>query len=186
MTYFSIDDGNLVASAKPPEGAKLFKHQLRLLLPPLVTELHRSIRAWSLAGYSPGPVWPRRIYFNEEGVVAFHFLDGARPNRVMAVGGAPALAAWLVLLDKWIETFVVLARARTVWTVAELTSALPFVAPAYLPERLVAHPPNNWERVAQALALSIADGELKGTPTNRHWQPSATSTRERPKLYSQS
>lgn len=170
MAYFAIVDGHLVKSADPPDGARLFKHQLRFLLPPMVTELHQAVRAWALAGYSPGPIWPRRIYFNEQGEIAFHFLEGAQPARIVAGGGAPALAAWLVLLDKWVETFVVLARARTVWTLEELTCALPFVSPAYLPERLVAHPPNNWEQVAQALALSIADGQLQGAPTNRHWQ----------------
>jgi len=169
MAYYSIINGKLVVSAEPPEGAKPFKHQLRLLLPPLVTELHKSIRAWSIAGYSPGAIWTRRIYFNERGLITFRFLNGSKPQTVMAIGGAADLAAWLVLLDMWMETFVVLARARTVWSIAELTAALPFVTPAYLPDKLVAHPPDNWERVARALALSLADGQLAGTPTNRHW-----------------
>ncbi len=170
MAYYSIINGKLVVSAEPPPAAKLFKHQLKLLLPPLVTELHYAFRAWGVAGLSPGPVLARRIYFNEEGALAFHFLEGASPRSVIAVGGAPDLAAWLVLLDKWIETFVVLARARTVWTAAELTSALTFLTPAYLPAKLVAHPPDNWESVAQALALIVADGPLVGKPTNQHWQ----------------
>jgi hypothetical protein len=75
----------------------------------------------------------------------------------MQVGLAPSLAAWFVMLDKWMETYVVLARARTIWSVDELCSALTFLTPAFLPDKLVAHPPNNWERVAQALAIVIAD-----------------------------
>jgi hypothetical protein len=173
MTYYSIVDNKLFASAEPPPAAKLFKHQLKLLLPPLVTELHQAFRAWGVAGLSPGPVLARRIYFNKEGTLAFHFLEGARPKSVKTVGGAPDLAAWLVLLDKWIETFVVLARARTVWSPEELTSALTFLTPAYLPDKLVAHPPDNWESVAQALALIVADGPLVGRPTNQHWQEKA-------------
>jgi hypothetical protein len=68
------------------------------------------------------------------------------------------------------ETYVVIARARTMWNLRELASALSFVTPACLPTRLVAHPPNNWERVALALAMTIADGPIQGAPTNKHWQ----------------
>ena len=164
MTYYSIVNRELVASVAPPIGAKLFKHQLKLLMPPLVTGLHHAFRAWSLAGFSAGPVLARRIYFNGQGELAFHFFDRVRPQPLLAVGGAPELAAWLVLLDKWMETFVVLARARTVWTLEELTGALTFLTPAYLPDKLVAHPPDNWERVAQALAFVVADGPLNGEP----------------------
>lgn len=173
MSYYTIVDGSVVQRQEPPVGAKLFKHNLNLLLPPLITELHQSFRAWGVAGVSPGPVIARRIYFNERGELAFHFLEGSRPKPLMQVGLAPSLAAWLVLLDKWMETYVVLARARTVWRVDELFSALPFLTPAFLPDKLVAHPPDNWERVAQALAIAIADGPLTGTPSNRHWQNGA-------------
>ncbi len=173
MAYYSIVKGELVSSATPPKGAKPFKHQLSLLLPPLITELHQAFRAWGLAGLSPGPLLFQHIYFSEQGRLAFHFWQETGPKPLTNVGGAPDLAAWLVLLDKWVETFVVLARARTVWQPEELTSALPFLTPAYLPDKLVAHPPDNWERVAQALALVVADGPLAGTPTNRHWQKPA-------------
>lgn len=171
MAYYSVIDGNLCVAARAPAGAKLFKHQIRLLLPPFVTDLHQSLQAWSKAGYSPGPIYARRIYFDQNGLLTFFFFDGEQPMPLAQSDDARTLAAWLVLLDKWMETFVVLARARTVWSVAALAGALPFVTPAYLPEKLVAHPPNNWEQVAQALALAIADGELTGTPTNQHWQP---------------
>ena len=170
MSYYRIVDGVVVQSNEPPTGAKLLKHNLKLLLPPLITELHHSFRAWGLAGVSPGPVIARRTYFNAQGELAFHFLDGSRPRPLMQVGLAPNLAAWFVMLDKWMETYVVLARARTIWSVNELFSALTFLTPAFLPDKLVAHPPDNWERVAQALAVAIADGPLTGAPTNRHWQ----------------
>lgn len=176
MTYFSIVNGRLHEQESAPQGAKPFKHQLALLLPPLVTELHHAFRAWGDAGYSPLMIDARRIYFNAHGELAFHFKDADRPLPLMQVGAAPDLAAWLVLLDKWMETFVVVARARMVWRVAELSSALTFLSPAYLPPKLVAHPPNNWERVAQALAAVVADGELpretQSQPTNRHWHKS--------------
>lgn len=170
MSYYSISNGQLTAKATPPPGAKLFKHQLALLTPPLVTELHQSFRAWGDAGYSPGDMDARRLYFNPAGELAFHFMDGYRPQPLLQVGPAPDVAAWLVLLDKWMETFVVIARARMVWRGAELSSALTFLSPAYLPAKLVAHPPDNWERVAQALAAVIVDGELRGAPDNRHWR----------------
>ena len=173
MAYYSIVNGVLTPSATPPKGAKPFKHQLNLLLPPLVTQLHHAFRAWSLAGLSPGPLLAKRVYFSAQGLLAFYFWEETRPKPLTSVAGAPDLAAWLVLLDKWVETFVVLARARTVWHAEELTSALPFLTPAYLPDKLVAHPPDNWEKVAQALALVVIDGPLTGTPTNRHWQKSA-------------
>ena len=43
------------------------------------------------------------------------------------------LASWFVLLDKWMETFVVIARARTVWSPNELATAMIFVNPLWLP-----------------------------------------------------
>jgi hypothetical protein len=170
MPYYAIVRGQLASAMTPPPAAKPLKHQLKLLLPPLVTTLHQGLRAWSLAGFSPGPMLAQRVYLNEQGALAFHFLEGYQPLPLTAAGGAPDLAGWLVLLDKWVETFVVLARARTVWPLEDLVSALPFLTPAYLPAKLVAHPPDNWEAVAQALATVVLDGPLQGVPTNRHWQ----------------
>src|SRR5690606_11664069 len=80
------------------------------------------------------------------------------------------IASWLVLLDKWMDTFVVVARARTVWTPNELAGAMIFVNPMWLPKALVAQPPNNWLRVVQALAAAVADRPLQGETNNRHWQ----------------
>jgi hypothetical protein len=63
------------------------------------------------------------------------------------------------------ETFVIVARARTVWTPAQLASAMIFVNPAWLPNALVAQPPNNWQRVVHALAMAIGEAPLQGAPT---------------------
>jgi len=68
------------------------------------------------------------------------------------------------------ETFVVIARARSIWTVGELGAALTFMTPAFLPARLVAQAPDNWARVALALATAVADGPLAGQSADRHWQ----------------
>jgi hypothetical protein len=60
------------------------------------------------------------------------------------------------------ENHVVLARARTVWTLAELAGALPFTSPSLLPRQLVQFPPDNWEQVARGLAAIVSDGSLAG------------------------
>ena len=170
MGYYFVEQQRLVYHEKPPAGAKPLKHNLALLLPPLVSELHASFHAWGRLGYSPGELSPHRVYLNAQGLVAFYFDDNTRPQPLPQVGVGPDLAAWLVLLDKWMETYVVIARARMTWNLQELASALSFVTPAFLPALLTAHPPTNWERVAVAVALVVADGALHGTPTNQHWQ----------------
>ncbi|MEZ4862639.1 MAG: hypothetical protein R3C14_15095 [Caldilineaceae bacterium] len=170
MSYYFIKHDRLNQCEDAPNGAKPLKHNLRLLLPPLVSVLHTNFRAWNTLGYSPGPLLPKRVYYNAQGDLAFYFWDNEQPQPLRQVGCSPDLAAWLVLLDKWMETYVVIARARTVWQQQELASALTFLTPAYLPAQLVAHPPANWERVAYALATTLADGPITGVPTNRHWQ----------------
>lgn len=170
MSYYFVEQQRLVCSKKPPVGLKPLKHNLGLLLPPLVSELHANVHMWGQLGYSPGPITDRRVYVSEQGLVAFFFADSTKPQPLPAVGIGPDLAAWLVLLDKWMETYVVIARARVTWSLQELASALSFMTPAFLPEKLVVHPPNNWERVAMALAVALADGSLHGMPTNQHWQ----------------
>ena len=171
MGFYFVEQTRLVYADKPPLGMKPLKHNLALLLPPLIGKLHTSFRAWSIAGYSPGPIMPNRFYFNEQGHIAFEFDAPYRPLPLSQAGAGLDLAAWLVLLDKWMETYVIIARARTVWRLQELASALSFLTPAYLPIRLTAHPPHdNWERVAVALAITLADGALHGAPTDQHWQ----------------
>jgi hypothetical protein len=83
---------------------------------------------------------------------------------------AQELAAWLVLLDKWMETFVVIARARSIWSVQELAGALTFTSRPFLPAAIVHMPPDNWERVAQALAQAVGEGPLRGSShLEKHW-----------------
>lgn len=170
LDYYFIEQQRLHHQPAPPAGVRPLKHNLGLLLPPLISHLHASFHAWGQLGYSPGPLSPKRVYFNAAGLVAFEFFDRQKPLPLSQAGVGPDLAAWLVLLDKWMETYVIIARARTTWSLQELASALSFVTPAFLPTRLTAHPPANWERVAVALAMTIVDGPLQGTPTNQHWQ----------------
>lgn len=170
MGYYIVEQQRLVHSKTPPAAVKPLKHNLRLLLPPLVSELHASFRAWGAIGYSPGPLSPSRVYFNAQGQVAFFFDDPDRPLPLLDIGIGADLGAWLVLLDKWMETYVVIARARTTWSLQELASALSFVTPAFLPPRLAAHPPDNWERVAVALSIVLVDGALHGKSTDQHWK----------------
>ena len=173
MPYFFIQDKTVVHTPLPPAGMLPFIQRTEQLLPPLITALHRNFQAWGRLGLSPGPVTADRIWFGADGNLAFRFKRAATPAPLLQIGQAPELAAWLVLLDKWMETFVVIARARSIWTVGELGAALTFMTPAFLPARLVAQPPDNWTRVAQALALAVADGPLAGRSEERHWQLAA-------------
>ena len=160
MSYYFVEGQVLQHTHLPPYGAKPLKHNLKLLLPSLISELHINFQAWGKLGYSPGPISPKRVYFNEQGKIAFAFERTEKPLALSQTGSGRDLAAWLVLLDKWMETYVIIARARLIWNLQELSSALSFLTPAFLPPRLVAHPPDNWERMAIALATTIADGEL--------------------------
>jgi hypothetical protein len=138
------------------------------LLPPQIGALHQAFAAWGRAGMSPGPVTARRMWVGPAGELAVVFEPNDEPRPLGHVGLAPDLAAWLVLLDRQMETFVVIARARTVWSPAELAKALMFVTPSLLPPS-----PNggadNWLRVAQALAAAVADGPLAGGNQDKHW-----------------
>lgn len=175
MGYYFVEQQRLVYSKVPPAGVKPLKHNLGVLLPPLISELHASFHAWGQLGYSPGPISDRNVYFSEHGRVAFGFAEKDKPRPLPQVGVGPDLATWLVLLDKWMETYVVIARARMTWNLQELASALSFLTPAFLPAKLVARPPDNWERVAIALSIAVADGSVSGAPTNQHWQPKSKS-----------
>lgn len=176
MGYYFVEQQRLVYSKAAPKGMKPLKHRLGILLPPLISELHASVHAWSQLGYSPGSLTTQRVYCNERGIVAFAFEDREKPRALPPVGVGPDLAAWLVLLDKWMETYVVIARARMTWRLPELASALSFLTPAFLPAKLVIHPPDNWERVAVALSIALADGSFRGTPTNQYWRQKSQSS----------
>jgi hypothetical protein len=68
------------------------------------------------------------------------------------------------------ETFVVIARARAIWSVQELAGALTFTSKPFLPISLLYMPPDNWERVAMALANAVGDGALRGgVQSDQHW-----------------
>ena len=169
--WYAVDEkGALQQTSTPPAGSRPLAEATALLLPPLITALHRSFRAWQVAALSPGPVTADRLWIDPAGGLAVRFADGRRPQTLYPVGAQAGLAAWLVLLDKWVETFVVIARARSLWTTGELAGALSFTTPALLPSALTRQPPDNWERVALALARAVADGALPGLHTDRHWQ----------------
>jgi hypothetical protein len=182
--YKMIRDGTLWSTSMPPDSTQNILLASDLLLPPLITDLHRSLRAWSTAGYTPGFIDPARVFINGAGIVAFAFADTESPARLpQNIGAAPDLAGWLILLDKWMETFVVVARARHVWTPAELSAALPFISPVYQPTTLIELAPVNWARVGRAVAEAVADGPLKGSeegegPENKHWQKKQARTRK--------
>lgn len=171
MPFYFVRDNNLVSASQPPVDAQPLAQLASSILPPTVTELHHSLHAWGTLGKRPGLLTADRTWATPEGTLVIYFEAGEEPYTLLHVGKGLDLATWLVLLDKWMETFVVVARARTVWTPDELASAMTFVNPMYLPKALMAQPPNNWLRVVQALATALADGPMQGEPTNRHWQP---------------
>ena len=164
MPYYFVRDGSFVAVAQPPAGAQRLAQLGNSLLPPVITELHRSLQQWGVLDKRPGLLTADRVWATPTGTLVVYFEDGQAPYPMLHVGMAPDMATWFVLLDKWMETFVVVARARTIWTPAELASAMTFINPLWLPKALVAQPPNNWERVVRALAVALADGPLQGAP----------------------
>lgn len=175
--FYTIHDATVFSQLQPPAGLRPLATLRNELLPPVISRLHGSLHAWGELGLAPGPITPERIWCNTEGALAFAFERGAAPQPLTHVGLAQELAAWFVLLDKWMETFVVIARARAVWSVQELAGALTFTSPPFLPAALVYTPPDNWARVAAALAEAVGDGELMGGPrTEQHWQSAATRT----------
>lgn len=167
--YYFSPSGGLTGLQSPPPGSRPLLMATEWLLPPLISDLHKNFHAWNVAGLSPGVIVPERIWLQTDGSLAFSFTGDEAPRPQSPVGACAGLAAWLVLLDKWMETFVVIARARSVWTVSELAGALSFTSPALLPEPVLSLQPNNWERVARALAAAVADGPMTAEPQNRHW-----------------
>ena len=163
MPYSFVREETLVTTAQPPAGAQRLSQLGDSLLPPVITELHRSLHTWGRLGKRPGLLVADRVWATPEGTLVVYFEEGQAPYPLLHVGMAPDMATWFVLLDKWMETFVVVARARTIWKPNELASAMIFVNPSWLPPALVAQPPNNWQRVVRALASALADGPLQGT-----------------------
>ena len=170
MHYFSIRNNQLAEDSATPTDAVPFARGIAQVLPPQISDLHLAFREWNRQNLSPGQLAPERIWIGQDNRLLFSFRSGERPQPTFQVGPAPDLAAWLVLLDCWMETFVVVARARAVWSVAELAGALTFMTPAFLPPAIVNMPQANWQQMAMAIATAVADGPLAGTPEDRHWR----------------
>ncbi|MGL4650436.1 MAG: hypothetical protein ACRC1H_13595 [Caldilineaceae bacterium] len=152
-----IEQGRLRKMVALPTGLVPLVQWQPPSLAAAVESLHLSIRSWSEVRLSPGPMLPTRVFAGADGRVAFGAADEVEPTRLLVnVGPSPDIAGWLVLLAKWVETGAVLESASRVWTPVELAGALPFVTPAFLPAELVALPPDNWVRVARALAGVMA------------------------------
>ncbi len=152
-----------------PDGALPLEQGMERVLPPQISDSHMSLARWGHVGRSPGLIVPNRIWIDPAGEIYFSFAADAEPKRLTQTGLAAEIAAWLVLVDRWMETFVVVARARSVWTPDELAGALSFMTPAFLPPTVVEINPN-WSRVAEAVALAVADGPLAGGHIDKHWQ----------------
>lgn len=158
--YFTTNQG-LTATAAPPNESKPFRSAVEWIEPANLPQWHRSFQAWGDAHLSPGLVIPQRIWLAPDGVIAFHFGKDERPITQSAVGSHAGLAAWLVLLDKYIDTKQVIESACTVWSTVDLAGALAFTAPALLPAPLLTLSPQNWERLARALAQAVASRSLQ-------------------------
>lgn len=158
--YFTTSQG-LTATDAPPKGSRPFRAAAEWITPASLPQWHRSFQAWGQANRSPGLISPERIWLAPEEILAFHFSGKERPAIQSAVGSHAGLAAWLVLLDKYTETRTVLESAAAVWPAADLAGALAFTAPALLPASLLTMPPQNWERLARALAHYIASGSIQ-------------------------
>jgi len=169
MSYYSVHNGQLVDYSQLPTNSLPFRDGIQRVLPPQISTLHQQICAWGQSSLSPGPLDPQRIWLTQADEMIFSFPRKRKPDPLMHVGAAPDLAAWLVLLDMWMETFVVVARARAIWRVNELASALSFMTPGFLPDAVNALAPN-WEQMAHAIALAVADGPFAGAPEDRHWR----------------
>jgi hypothetical protein len=160
MPYWIAQQGSLQRMASPSPAMRLIAQLRAAELQPLLPSLHAGLRAWADLRLSPGPIVPSRVLVDSAGQVAFRSPDDAEPLPLLVnVGAAPDVAAWIVLLDKSVETQPVVATAKQVWTHQELATALPFVTPAFLPAELLGQPPDNWLRVARALAAVAAESD---------------------------
>ena len=159
--YWYDKDGDQIVSPSHPPHSRPISAAVEWLHPDLISDLHHSFAHWTAAELSTGPVVPHRLWIDQTGLIAVRFSADA-PAPQPAVGAGEALAQWLVLMAKWMETYVVLARARSVWSLAELAAALPFTSPCLLPRTLAQLPPSNWEEVAHGLAAIVIDGSSIG------------------------
>ncbi len=158
--YWYDDDNSLKNSPHFPPLSRPIATAVEWLNPPLISNLHSHFARWTVAQVSPGPVIPQRLWFDQSGGIAFQFGDDA-PSAIPEVGAGEVLAQWFVLLSKWMEIHVVLARARTVWSRGEMMAAIPFTTPPLLPRQLAQFPPSNWEDVARGLAAIISEGAME-------------------------
>lgn len=167
--YYVAQAENLYQTPKLPQNALPLIEGMERVLPPQISDLHLSLARWGNLNLSPGEITPSRIWLVPDGELYFLFGKNAVPKPLTQTGLAPEVAAWLVLMDRWMETFVVIARARSIWTPDELASALTFMTPAFLPPAVIEVNPQ-WEQVAEAVALAVADGPLKGSHSDKHWK----------------
>jgi len=154
--YCAVIGGQVAATEQPEPGMQPLASLASGLSRVQVADLHHSFRAWGDACLSPGEMVAARTWVDADGRLAFAFANGKPPAALTHFGLARELAGWLVLLDKWVDTEIVIAEAQRVWSLEELGGALPFTTPVFLPVELVAQRPDNWERVAQALAAAVA------------------------------
>ena len=159
--YWYDKNGTQVVAPQHPDRSRPIPAAIHWLQPELISDLHESFARWLRAKISPGTLTPDRLWIDQNGRLAVRFSSGS-PAPLSVVGSYRELAQWLVLLDKWMDTHVVLARARAVWSVAEMAGALSFTTPSLLPRPLVQMPPDNWEQVARGLAAAVLDGPLAG------------------------
>jgi len=164
--YFVAGVNGVESRSEPGPGMQSLV-EIEGLLPSQISRLHASFALWGDGGHAPGPVIPERVWIGENGDLAFHFEGDARPQPLGHVGLAADLAAWLVMLNSRMETFVVIARARTIWTPFELAQALMFATPSLLPPQLSAN--GSWQQVAHALAAAVAAGPLADGSQDKHW-----------------
>ena len=162
--YWCDDYGELIESRGHPPQSRPIAAGVEWIGPELISDLHRSFARWTEARLSTGPVLPHRLWIDRSGLVAIRFATGA-PDRPPEVGAGEELAQWFVLLSKWMETYVVLARAGAIWSKPALAAALPFLSPCMLPRPLAQLPPDNWEEVARGLAAIVLDN---ATTPNQH------------------
>lgn len=169
LRYYSAITEEIAVISSLPSTAAPFAEAIARVLPPQISDLHQSLARWGQYGASPGPLSPERMWLDSQQQLYVGFASNQEPQPLAQTGLAAEIAAWLVLLDCWMETYVVIARARSVWTPDELAGALTFLTPAFLPPSVAKLNPN-WEQVAAAVALAVADGPLAGQPNERHWK----------------